>query len=42
MSELDSSIRGKQAAIDKLTEEMLAMTVRKELLSSGMDKITNK
>lgn len=42
MTELESSIRGKQAQIEKLQEEMLSMTVRKELLSSGMAKINHR
>ncbi len=42
MCELDSSIRNKQAAVDKIQEEMLSLTVRKELLSSGMEKINHR
>ncbi len=42
MCELDGSIRNKQAQLDKLQEELLALTVRKELLSSGMEKINKR
>ncbi len=42
MCELDGSIRNKQAQIDKIQEEMLSLTVRKELLSSGMEKINHR
>lgn len=42
ITNLDTSIAEKKAAIEKLQEEIVTLTVRKELLSSGMDKISNR
>ena len=42
MQELETSVRGKQQQIEKLQEEILSMTVRKELLSAGIEKINHR
>ncbi|XP_059093853.1 uncharacterized protein LOC131888918 [Tigriopus californicus] len=42
MTELEASIRGKQQLMDKIQEEILSMTVKKELLSSGINKINHR
>ncbi len=40
--ELDGSIREKQAQVDRIQEEMLGLTVRKELLASGIEKVAHR
>lgn len=40
ISELDGSIRGKQATIAKLQEELLIMNLKKEKVAEDMEKVT--
>jgi Ni,Fe-hydrogenase III component G len=35
-------VRGKQQAIEKLHHEILSMTVKKELLSSAIEKVNHR
>ena len=39
LNELDGSIRNKTEMVERLQDEILAMTVRKELLTKAMDQI---
>ena len=39
LNELESSIKNKHDLVEKLKEEILSMTVRKELLSKAMGEI---
>ena len=40
LNELENSVKNKQELVEKLKDEILSMTVRKELLSKAMEQIT--
>ena len=42
MTSMDESIAEKKAQIEFLQEDIVKLTVRKELLTSGIDKISNR
>ena len=42
VTELEAKVRGKQQMIETLQEEILSMTVKKELLSSAVEKVNHR
>ena len=42
VSELEAKVKGKEQMIASLQEEILSMTVRKELLSSAVEKVQHR
>ena len=41
MTELETSIQGKTAAVEKLQEEILSMVVKKEMLSKQIEEVNS-
>ena len=41
LTELETSIQGKTAAVEKLQEEILSMVVKKEILSKQIEEVNS-